>query len=180
MSKKALLVMGIGVLVGLGAAVWAADRPQAGPDRERRLEELGLSQAQIDQLQELRSQERKAAVRRRADRAIARLELRDLLKADPVDENAVRAKVKQLATLEAAGAMARGEAALALRKIVSAEQAEKLLRERHHRRGGMRMGPGRRGPARHPGGRSEGRLEPGANDADADGAVDMAEAADEL
>lgn len=183
MSKKTLLVMGIGVLVGLGAVVGAADRPQARPDRDDRLKELGLSEAQIDQLEQLRSQERKAAIRRRADRAIARVELRDLLKADTVDEKAVRAKARQLADLESAGALARGEAAIALRKIVSADQAEKLLRARHQRRGGARLGPDRgerRGPgAGRRGPRSDGQLQPGAS-AEGDEPVDMAEAVDEL
>jgi Spy/CpxP family protein refolding chaperone len=184
MGNKRLLVMGIGAALGLGAAVWAADAPQARPGQEDRLaQELGLTQAQVGQLEQLRSQERKAAIRRRADREIARLELHDLLKAETVDEKAVRAKARQLADMEAATAVARGEAALALRKIVSAEQAQKLMgrRGRHGRgaRPGIDPGAGGwRGPGpRRMGPRSDAQPGPGAQ---ADEPEDLADAEDEL
>ena len=187
MGNKRLLVMGIGAALGLGAVVWAADVPQPRPGREDRPgQELGLTQAQVGQLEQLRSQERKAAIQRRADREIARLELHDLLRADTVDEKAVRAKARQLADLEAAAAVARGEAALALRKIVSAEQARKLM-GRHGRHGrGARpgIGPGaggRRGPGpQRMGPRSDAQPGPGAQAEPGDEPENLADTEDEL
>lgn len=152
MSKKSLLVMGLAALCGAGL-VWAAEPQAPGPraSREERLkQELGLTDVQIEQLQQLRLEERKTSIRRRADRELLRIDLMELLKADAVDEKAVRAKAKQIADLEAQGILARAEQGLALRKIVSAEQAEKLMRARHRQRGprpAQFRGPGgRRGP----------------------------------
>lgn len=157
MSRKSLLVMGMATLVGAGLA-WAADPQARGPrpGREERLkQELGLTDAQIDQLQKLKLEERKAAIRRKADRDLMRIELMELLKADAVDEKAVRAKARQMADLEAQAVQSRAEQGLALRKIVSADQAEKLMRlHRRHQRG-QRPGDGRGGPEglrRGPGG----------------------------
>jgi Spy/CpxP family protein refolding chaperone len=148
MSKKSLLVMGLTALCGAGL-VWAAEPQARGPrpSREERLkQELGLTDVQIDQLQSLRLEERKASIRRRADRELLRIDLIELLKADAVDEKAVRAKAKQMADLEAQGTLARAERGLALRKIVSAEQAEKLMRAMHRQRGPR---PAHRGPSGH-------------------------------
>lgn len=152
MSKKSLLVMGMTALCGVGLA-WAAEPPAGGPrpSREERLkQDLGLTDGQVDQLQKLRLEERRAAIRRRADRELLRIDLMELLKADTVDEKAVRAKAKQIADLEAQSIQARAEQGLALRKIVSAEQAEKLMRGMHRQRGprpAQRRGPGgHRGP----------------------------------
>lgn len=151
MSKKSLLV------TGLAAAVIAAGLAGAAEPRERRLsreerlkQELGLTEAQVDQLQALKLEERKAGIRRKADRDLLRLEMMELLKADAVDEKAVRAKAKQLADLEAQAVLARAEQGLALRKVVSADQAEKLMRQRHHQRG-PRAGHRGRGPDGRPG-----------------------------
>jgi Spy/CpxP family protein refolding chaperone len=152
MGKKSLLVLGIAATCAAGAALWAADGPKAG-QRAGRTEwlksEVGLSDEQITQVHELRLQEQKAAIKRRADASTGRLELLELLKAPAVDEQAVRAKAKQLAALESAAVTARAESGLALRKIVSGEQAEKLLRmgwaRRHGRHEGGVDAAGRRG-----------------------------------
>ena len=145
MSKKSLLVMGMAAVVGAGLA-WAQDPQERRPSRGERLQqELGLTEAQVDQLQALKLEERKAGIRRKADRDLLRIELMELLKADAVDEKAVRAKAKQMADLEAQAVLARAEQGLALRKVVSADQAEKLMRLRHHQRG-ARAGDRQRGP----------------------------------
>jgi hypothetical protein len=76
----------------------------------------------------------------------------------------VRVKAKQVADLQAAAANDRVESMLALRKIVNAEQAQKLMRFMHHAKRmhghagpGMRgrgpMGPGGPGGAAGPRGR---------------------------
>jgi len=105
----------------------------------------------VSQLRKLRQDERKLAIRRRADLQIARMELDELLDAASVDEKAVAAKVKAMADLQAASLKARVDHRLALRKVVSAEQLEKMkMLRRQHRHGLRRDG---RGPEGGPRGR---------------------------
>lgn len=167
--KRLLAVTFVGSTI-LSASVWAA-RPDggwgAGPrgqhpfDVARMQADLGLSDDQVEQLQKMKSDGRSQAIRRRADLRIAQGELSDLLRAPAVDEKAISAKVKQVTDLEAAGTRARVDQRLALRRVLSPEQVEKMrsLRREHHREGG----PGQhRGPhGRHPG--AEGG-EPGPGD----------------
>lgn len=109
-------------------------------------EELGLSETQASQLMKLRSEERKAHIRRRADLEIGRLELNELLEAPQVDERAVAAKVKELADLQAAALRARVDTRLAVRKALTPEQHDKLKSLMRGRRGSRphhrRMGSG--------------------------------------
>jgi Spy/CpxP family protein refolding chaperone len=108
--------------------------------------ELGLSDDQVAQLQKLRSENRSRHIRQRAELRIARGELHDLLRADSVDESAVSAKLKQVTDLQAAATRAQVEHQLAVRRVLSPEQAAKmdsLRRERvgpRHRRRGPRPG----------------------------------------
>ena len=151
MRKPLLAVLGlvVGTGVALAALPDAEERPGRGPGgREGRdiQAELGLSESQYAQLKQMRVDERRAAIRRRADIQIARLELNELLDAAAPDEKVVAAKVKELNELQAAAVKARVDARLALGKILSPEQREKL----HQMRGpGRRDGHGPRG--RHPG-----------------------------
>ena len=154
--RKQLLALA-GVIAATGMAMAAAppegpkpDGPRGkGPRLERKnvKEALGLTDAQVADLKKLRSEQQKKKIRMQADAKIARLELHDLLTAATVDEKAVRAKAKQVADLHAAAANDHIEAALALRKIVNAEQAEKLMKMMHHRR----QGPGARHQQFRPG-----------------------------
>ena len=93
---------------------------------------------------------RKQAIRQRADLAIARLELEELVDAPVVDRKAIDAKVKAVADLQAAQLEARTEERLALRRILTPEQQQKmkqLARERRAERGRGRRGPGEAVPA---------------------------------
>src|SRR5258708_8298512 len=158
------LVLAMGVLAASGAALAALPDPQpgpAGPDMARIQQQVGLSDAQVTQLKKLWSDQRKLAIRRRADTAIARMEMEELMDGPSIDEKALNAKVKELSDLQAATLRSRVDAQLALRKVVSPEQQQKLrglLRER--RGGGGGRGPGRgggRGGAGGPGGGGRGR-----------------------
>jgi Spy/CpxP family protein refolding chaperone len=104
-----------------------------------------LNETQYAQLRKVRVEERKAAIRRRADLQIARLELKELLDAATPDEKVVAAKVKELNELQAAALKARVDARLALGKILTPEQREKLKQMRGP---GHRGGHGPRGPHR--------------------------------
>ena len=169
--RRQLLVV-LGVLAGTGIALAQrpgppgggpgpdAGRPEGGPGHMARLkQELGLSDAQVSQLQKLHSDQQKAGLRKRADLQVARIELRDLLGAATVDEKGVAAKVKELGDLQASVLRARVDGQLAFRKVLTPEQFEKFKSMRMDRprgprpdgpRPGMRRGP-RRGPGGGPG-----------------------------
>lgn len=154
MRKQLLAVLGI--VAGTGVAM-AALPDGEGPDPARRgpggrdiRSELGLSDSQHAQLKKLRMDGRKAAIRRRADLQIARLELGEMLDAAAPDERAIAAKVKEVSELQAAALRARVDARLAVAKLLTPEQREQLkhLRgpgwRREHGPAGMRPGRGTR------------------------------------
>lgn len=161
MRLEALLVAGF---VGLGALAHAQgpEGPREGPGRGPRRgapdpaelkAELGLSDEQVGQLRRLRLDQRKAAIRRHADLALARLGLEEALEAATVDEKTLQARIRELADLHAAELRSRVDGRLALRKILSAEQLDKLQRSRRER--------GPRRPALRPEGPDGGPPEPG-------------------
>ena len=131
----------VGMLVVAGAVVAVAqERPrrEGRPDRAALQAELGLSADQTAQLEKLRVEGRKQAIRQRADLAIARLELAELMDAPNVDEKAVAAKVKVISDLQAAGLKARTDERLAMRRLLTPEQQEKmkqLMRQHRQERG---------------------------------------------
>jgi len=147
--SRSFWVAVVGIL-GVGAVAFAA-RPEATqesgrpgrPDGGQMERAAGLTDAQIAQLRKIRQEDQKQAIRRRADMRIAHMELNELLDASTIDEKAVAVKVKALSDLQAAALKARVDQRLAMRKIVSAEQLEKL-RSMHRERG--RGGEGDRGP----------------------------------
>jgi len=166
MKKAIWAAVGLATMTGmaLAASPEGAGKPEGprterrGPDVDRKArfrKALGLTDAQVADLRKLRAEGQKKRIQAHADAKVARLELRELLLAKTVDESAVRAKGKQVADLQSAMASERLESRLAMRRILTAEQAEKMmqLREgRSHRRhegprGDRGRGPGhRRGP----------------------------------
>jgi Spy/CpxP family protein refolding chaperone len=149
-------------VAGTAAVATAQERPfrQGRSDVVALEKELGLSTDQVTQIKKLRAEARKQAIRQRADLAVARLELRELMDASTVDEKAVTAKVKTISDLQGAALLARTNERLAMRRILTPEQQEKLkqlgprarqgrtARSERARRPGARMArPGRRGPA---------------------------------
>jgi Spy/CpxP family protein refolding chaperone len=153
MRRQLLLAMGVLAAGGVAlAALPDPDPAAAGPDIVRIQQQVGLTDAQVTQLKKLWGDQRKLGIRRRADMAIARMEMEELLDGSSIDEKALNAKVKELSDLQAAALRSRVDAQLALRKIVTPDQHQKLrslLRERRWRgregpasRGGARPGPG--------------------------------------
>lgn len=156
MKKMALLGIACFALVG-----WAvAQTPAPGTGRagagagggpEARLQaRLGLNDEQMEQLHKLKLDRQKAEVQRKAALQVARLEMNELFRAASVDEKAVAAKLKVVSDLEVAALKARVDERLALRKIVTAEQAEQIERMamgRHRARAaaGAKARPGRQG-----------------------------------
>jgi len=155
----ALAVAGSVLAVG-AQEVRGRRQPEGRPDAAALRAELGLSEEQAAQIQKLRADGRKQAIRHRADLAIARIELEELMDASVVDQRAIDAKVKAVADLQAAQLQARTDQRLALRRLLSPEQQEKMKQLRQQRRpraarAGRDGRPGRAGaplPAPKPGG----------------------------
>jgi Spy/CpxP family protein refolding chaperone len=139
------------VLAGL--TVMAADQPKPRPDRRAEMrEKLGLSEQQQTQIRDLQMEFRKQQIEARAKIKVMRLELRQLMSADKLEDTAIRAKGKAIADAEAAQGLARVEHRLALAKILTPEQRRAwkdnmrdghrrhpMMRDRRDRRGGPAM-----------------------------------------
>jgi Spy/CpxP family protein refolding chaperone len=155
MRVRVWMWMAVGVLAAAGTVAMAAaqERPRrpARPDAVAIEKALGLTAEQADQLRKLRAEGRKQAIRHRADTEIARLELEELMGAPTVDEKAVAAKVKVLADLQAAGLLARTTQRLAMRRLLTPEQQEKLRQLAPRRSRGARPARAWRGRSGAPG-----------------------------
>jgi Spy/CpxP family protein refolding chaperone len=142
MKKQVLAVLGVLALGGAALAVAQAPgaagrarRARAAGNVEMVKERLGLTQAQADELEKLRSQARRAAIQRRADEQLARLDLEELMKAETLDEKAIAAQIERLTKLHGAALKARVDERLAMRKILTPEQLQKLKQLRAERPG---------------------------------------------
>jgi len=147
MRVQLLAVTGAVVVAGAVAAAWAQD---PGPGRragwmrggETIQAELGLSADQAAQLKKLRDEGRKQAIRNRADLAIARIDLQEAMDAPNVDDKVVAARVKAVSDLQAASLQARTSQRLAMRRLLTPEQQEKmkqLMRQGRMERAGARQ-----------------------------------------
>lgn len=124
-----------------------------GPNPAVLKQELGLTDEQAAQVQKLHQERRTQAIRRRADIQIARIELEQALEAATIDEKVVAAKVQTLTQLQADAVKARVDQRLAVAKLLTPEQRQKMkeLRQEHRgRRGGERRQGRRAGPAGRP------------------------------
>ena len=152
MRVRMLAVVGVLAVAGTVVAAAAQERPrrQGRPDAAAIEKELGLSADQTAQLKKLRAEGRKQAIRNRADLAIARLELRELMDASTVDEKAVAAKVKAISDLQGAALQARTSQQLAMRRLLTPEQQEKMKQLAPRGRGDRGPRPGRGWRQRQP------------------------------
>ena len=110
--------------------------------------ELGLSAQQVESLQKLQVDTRRAAIQRRANAEVAALDLGGLLRSDTVDMAKVEAKVREIEKLRADGRLERVRANEQGKAQLTAEQRDKLkafhdARGQHMRRGAEPSG----GPA---------------------------------
>ena len=98
----------------------------------RHAQELGLTPAQVEGLQGLRTDFQREAIKRQADQRLARLDLTALLRPDmtdpgkPVDIGKVEAKVREIERLRADLAIARIRTIEQGKGLLTAEQREKL------------------------------------------------------
>jgi Spy/CpxP family protein refolding chaperone len=128
-----------GCLVAAGAVLAVAQergpaRRGGRPDAAALQAELGLSAEQATQMKKMWADGRKQAIRQRADVAIARIELEELMDAPVVDQKAIDAKVKAMSDLQAASLKARTDQRLAMRRLLSPEQQEKMKQLMHRNR----------------------------------------------
>lgn len=125
--------------VGQGGMMGGMTRGMHGPMRqpsqaERPLislalqhgDQLGLSAEQVQRLEALRSDFRKEAIRRSADVQIAELELRELLRQDPVDLVKVEAALRKLEGLRTELRLTRLKAIEQGKAVLTPEQRQKL------------------------------------------------------
>lgn len=148
MRVKLFAGAGAGVaLLALGTAVVAAQEPRRAPrgDFAAIRAEIGLTDQQVAEIRKVHQQERKVAIRRNADLRVARMELDELLSAATLDEAAIAAKVKAIGELQSAAFKARTESRLAVRRLVTAEQYQKMQQVRHRAVRARHARPGRRG-----------------------------------
>ncbi len=160
--KTLVLTTTMAAILGGTAALAAAqpmDRERGGrPDLATLQRDLGLSDEQATQLRGIWSESRKAAIRRHADLSIARMELEEALEAPSVDEKLVASRVRAVSDLQAAAVKARVDQRLALRKVLTPEQQQKMRSMmRGHLRDVRQMPPRRRmqrrmGPEQPPAG----------------------------
>lgn len=110
---------------GPGPGGMRGDRPLISMALRHRAE-LGLSAAQVETLERLRSDFQREAIKREADIRVAEVDLGALLARDPVDVAAVEAKVREAERLRADMRIARIRTIEQGRAQLTAEQREKL------------------------------------------------------
>jgi Spy/CpxP family protein refolding chaperone len=92
----------------------------------RNREKLGLSTEQVRNLERLRNSFEKESIRKEADIRVAKMDLRDLLNAQPVDMSKVEAKVREVERLRADLRFARIRTAEKGKEQLTSDQREKL------------------------------------------------------
>ncbi|MGH7397378.1 MAG: Spy/CpxP family protein refolding chaperone [Candidatus Rokuibacteriota bacterium] len=116
----------------------------------RHQKELALTPAQVDSLRKLGTDAQRDAIKRQADRRLAELDLRTMMRSDPADPNKPRdlarieTKVREIEKLRADGRVARIQSLEQSRQTLTPEQREKLrslLSQRGKHRGLRGMAP---------------------------------------
>ena len=140
MSMKRIVM----ALAGLAVfAMGAISQPGPGERWKSIHDELGLSDQQEEQIEKLRSDHQKTMIDQRGRIATARVELRDLLRAEALDRPAIDKKMQEIANLEVKAHSARLDHWAAVNKILTPEQ-QKLWKKTLTDRGRRGMGPGMR------------------------------------
>jgi Spy/CpxP family protein refolding chaperone len=135
-------------------------------DNDRIKAALGLTEEQTSGLRSLAVDTEKASVKTRADIEVKGIELRELLRADNPDHDAVVKKAEEISALRGDLMKQHIEALLRAKSILAPEQQKKIRAFIEERAagglGGMRHGPGMR-PREPRGGAGAGTPPPPAN-----------------
>lgn len=161
MRVKMFGAIATGAALAALTAVTAADLGAQEPRHARRAglealkSDIGLTDEQVAEIRRIHTEGRKASIRRNADLRIARMELEELMGAATVDEAKIAARVKAISELQAAAFKERTDSRLAVRRLVTAEQYQKMQQAKRS------MRPNRARPARRSMGEGRGPGGPG-------------------
>jgi Spy/CpxP family protein refolding chaperone len=103
-------------------------RPEGAMVGPRLLERLNLNNDQKSQIEKLRAEFQKQQIAQRAKVQTARVELRQVLRAENPDKSAIEKKINEVAQLNAQLQTARVNHLLNVRKVLTPEQ-QKMIRE---------------------------------------------------
>ena len=103
------------------------------------VQQLGITAAQAEQLRALRREAAKFRIRQRADMALKRMELQELLAAETPDRALIETKLREISDLQHALLKSRIDSRLALQDVLTPEQRTKMRALRGQRRRGLRM-----------------------------------------
>jgi Spy/CpxP family protein refolding chaperone len=124
-----------------GGSVWMSQRQPSGmmgrrgfagtrggllARRQELLEDLDLSRDQAKEIAEIRDEQRRRAIDRRAEIQVAALDLRKLMRANRPDRGAIEHQIDVIAHLRAELHKSRVDALLDMREVLTPEQREKL------------------------------------------------------
>lgn len=142
MKRQWLMVLALVAVLGMGGSALAhppfrpmvGHRMMGGHALERPLisfilqhrEELNLSDEQVRVLETLRSEFQKEAVKKHADLEVAEMELRGLEQREPVDLEAIEAKVRQIEALQTELRLSRIRTIVKGKEVLTPEQRKKL------------------------------------------------------
>lgn len=87
---------------------------------------LGLDEEQKEAIREIKHRLMKETIKKRADKKIAHLEMKDLLEKDPVDMNAVEAKLRQIEAIETDIRLSHIKAMEEVKAKLTPEQKKKM------------------------------------------------------
>jgi len=132
---------------GRGGGQRLATRLMAALENDRVKASLNLTDPQVERLRQVLVDTEKAGVRTRADIAVRGIELRELLRADKPDHEAVIKKVQELSDLRGQMMKEHVEALLAAKSVLTPEQ-QKKIRAFIERRGAFGGGSERFGARR--------------------------------
>jgi Spy/CpxP family protein refolding chaperone len=147
--KRKTIWMGIaGLVLALGITAVHARGHRGGKHHFAgpRFEELDLTQEQKDQLKSLRTETQKKMIQLKADMQIAHVELKELLIQKNPNQDTVDKVVSRLSSAQAKMTESRVRQKLAVNKILTEEQFQKLEEMPKGRRDRGRHFRGRRGP----------------------------------
>jgi len=120
---------------------------------------LGLTDEQVSRLHKIGVDAEKASVQTRADMQLRHIELRELMRADNPDHDAIMQKLDEVNALQGKMAKQRAETMLSARSVLTPDQLKKIKTFMENR--GAEGGPGREGMMQRREGQGRGPGRPG-------------------
>jgi len=161
-SLIVVVFLGLGkVTSGAGQERWGSSsrepRDRGGIERllalldsDRVRSYLGLEGPQVERLRQIALETEKANVKTRADIEVRSIELREALRSDKPDRDAILKNVQEISDLRGALMKSYVEAVLSAKAVLSPEQQRKIMLFIENRGEGGPAGEERRGPRARP------------------------------